>query len=407
MKAAVRRNSLRSGLLLVLSFAVSAPIASAGEVPPSALASARRMDSALVDSNAQMLLHPQIAAGLPSQLTAFYAESSYRTVGVLFGDGDRFSLGLASQRDPALANSPLSSVGYAGLQGLLAARFGPVRVGTSYRRGRVSDRYFDESVYIHPSSVDQRARTRDYERETDEIALGIGWSSGRAYVDATAMRSRWQRSAHWIEESDYVVETDTSTRLDTSWRWGGALRAGVPVRGDLLVEIFCAFADRRARFDASHLVATEPDFRTDEPTYGHEWKALASIGRLYASTWLVRLHGGYADRRDPGMPGGSSYVNATLAREERETVGVSLERSGWWGLELYAGATTTRTRERREQLDFGPISVQQSVARDVSVESSFGWGASRTIGDFDLAAYVSSRLSVADPIVSLDAALRF
>ncbi|MCA9753013.1 MAG: hypothetical protein KC591_12530 [Gemmatimonadetes bacterium] len=353
-----------------------------------------------------MFLHPQVAAGLPGQMLALDAGSSSRSVAALLGDGGRFCVGFLSQPDRTLTESLFYGSSPPDLQGLMAARVGPIRVGAAYRRGRKQADSFDET--LNPSTLDQRSQARSYERERDEVAFGFGWSHRSAYVDITALRGRWQRRSRWTEEEGFQVRSDLDAMLDTSWRWGGAMRAGFPLGADTRIEFFGGFFDRRADFNASQWLIVEADFNAAETTYGHEWKALASIGRLCGHSWLVRLHGGYEDVRDPGRPSGTYYVEATLPRQQRETVGISLERPGWWDTTLYAGAMTTRLRRSEHQIEWrSATSFGRSGFHDVAVSNSFGWGASRTVGDFDLAAQVSSTLSLSNPIASLDAAIRF
>lgn len=403
----MRRPRLRSVLIAVglVGPPLAASGAGAGEAPPSAVSTAQQVPPQLLDTDPLAFEHPQRSVLGPTSITsygtsdAFSSNSSLAATWVL---GSRLAVSGLSQRESRsyAAAIPLTS-------GQLAARIGPVRLGGAYRRGKSKDSREYEQVY--PDFPVTR-RVREYSRESDELrefAFGAGISAGGASVDFTAMLVDVEREGVGRRERTGEAPFDAAVAIDAGDRWGGTLRAQIPFPFGTGVTLAASFQDLRSRMTYRQLDQYLVEVSGAQDLYGHEWSAALGVSRPLPTVGRVRLHGAYRDVRDPGRSSASYEVRVAAQREDRLQGGVSLERPGWWETTLFAGAAVYRTRSWNESLRTNRDSWSRDADHSEDIDHGFAWGASRTIGDFDLAARVSRTLSISNPLAELDVRMRF
>lgn len=375
-----------------------ADLASAGEVPESALADAFAMAPELVDSGAQVFVHPQRAVEDRSSVVSY---AQWNAAGFTLSRPGRVAvIALAQSPRPDINSFDDSRT----FQGGVACGIGAIRLGAAFREGRSKDAAASEFVQIATSEVH---REQSYRRDSfREIAAGIGFSRGRGSIDASVGLSRIEREAFGSEQ-DRSRYDEFAADIDGRTLWGGTLLAALPVGARNVVRVVGAFHDRRADV---RLVARSTSYLPisyQEALYGHAWNAGLALDHDLGASRVCRLHAHYLDVRDPGQPTGRSYLFIDSDRRQLAETGISLQRPGWWGETLHLGVRGFLTKFSEESTEVGSASARFSSRSAESFSHAFSWGASRSFGDLDLVGLVSSTLSLGDPFASIDAALRF
>lgn len=380
----------------------------AGLVPESALAAARLTDPTLVESDALVLAAPQRAVMEGNSLGAFNAQDHAPAALVRWRPLHRLAFAL-SQQD-YLIGTYYSTSDLRLYSGTVAGALGPIRLGAAYRTGHDSDAEEREIVRYSTSDVEwlkERAKSASSIRE---ISFGGGVGSGRVSVDLTVdLRDVDRSGSSHREEADEPTEAGSGT-VSADRRWGGSLRAAVPFGASTDLTLAAAFQDLRANTVFSYIDEYQLEQTTTYALYGHVWYAGLDLARQFAE-WRAHVHALYRDERDPGVPDSDYQFYLSSRRVDRLEAGVCLERDGWWDSRLFVSAAGVRSRswaeQTRAETNSSYATIYQDRRRDETRGSSFSWGATRTIGDIDLAGQISTSLSVSNPIATLDARIRF
>jgi len=345
---------------------------------------------------------PQLGSSLPTEVHMSAASAS-------FGNPDIRALGangrwggqsafLLSHDEPVVSSSNLLQAGFGGAWG--AFRAGLAGRGSRFRdTNEDTDRFSDDSY---------RTRFSETVVEHGEVALGVGWSGGRAFLDLLG-ELQWNDGQENAFEASFDDTTGFDLDVDPSLRPRIAARWSVPVAAHTDLLGYATFQDASFTADlVSFVGGAVATNRLDD--YGHRWEVAVAVTNTPRPSTLTRVHAAYRNVR-PGpaydaLTGFSPGLQTRRTTTDVVQLGFSLERAIWWDLRFLAGLqaafTFTDTSTRFESPDESRLDDRTTE----SLSQAFAWGLHRSFDPFVLTASVRTDLQLLEPIVALDARLR-
>lgn len=402
---ATRRRVL--AFLLPLLLALAFARAGAGEVPESALSRGSLVRPEFLDSEGQVFLYPQRAAGFDAQLFGMNTGgSSSVTVGGLARAGRH---GIFFLGQPAPQRFPGSTQYY---QAGYAIGAGPFRLGAALRGS-----YRTEGsglVLDNPEVNREHYRREEWKgsEKTLEGAVGIGFRAGRWTLDL-ALERRTEviesRSEYRDEQNDlpyhYLDDRafEMETRVDPAWE--GASRLSVRIGDGAEVLATGSYArpeyeiDGYARWDSIEIDLSEKE-------RSHVWSGGLAVCFPTEHLDRVTLFSFAKDYLTYETTSNYSYQTSRV-QYRKAWIGAAVEREMFRNLTARAGIEGRY--ERRVDRSYRFYNLESRIETDdrESFGEGYSWGASYRWRNVRLHGVVSASLGLSYIFSALDVHIYF